>query len=113
MIFKISKTNFYEPVTFIVHSNDYYKRQDNTYKLKIFSIEEIKKGGSGVISVLSNAFPKVTSKIVNLCLENKFKVAKEIHDKYLYLIKLLFIEPNPIPIKEAMNYRLHGDHDCY
>lgn len=67
-------------------------------------IETIKKGGSGVISVLSNAFPKVTSKIVNLCLENKFKDAKEIHDKYLYLIKLLFIEPNPIPIKEAMNY---------
>ena len=67
-------------------------------------IETLKKGGSGIISVLSNIYPEVSIKTYNLCLNNKYKEAIEYYKKYLDFIKLLFIEPNPIPIKEVMNY---------
>lgn len=67
-------------------------------------IETLQKGGSGIISVLSNVYPEVSIKVYNLCLLNKYKEAKEYYKKYLDFIKLLFIEPNPIPIKEVMNY---------
>lgn len=67
-------------------------------------IETLKKGGSGIISVLSNVYPEISIKTYNLCLNNKYKEAKEYYKKYIDFIKLLFIEPNPIPIKEAMNY---------
>lgn len=67
-------------------------------------IETLKKGGSGIISVLSNVYPEVSIKTYNLCLNNKYKEAREYYQKYIDFIKLLFIEPNPIPIKEVMNY---------
>ena len=67
-------------------------------------IETLKKGGSGIISVLSNVYPEVSIKTYNLCLNNKYKEASEYYQKYIDFIKLLFIEPNPIPIKEVMNY---------
>lgn len=67
-------------------------------------IETLKKGGSGIISVLSNIYPEVSIKTYNLCLNNKYKEAREYYKKYIDFIKLLFIEPNPIPIKEVMNY---------
>ena len=67
-------------------------------------IETLKKGGSGIISVLSNVYPEVSIKTYNLCLNNKYKEASEYYKKYIDFIKLLFIEPNPIPIKEVMNY---------
>ena len=47
---------------------------------------------------------QVTIKTYNLCLNNKYKEASEYYQKYIDFIKLLFIEPNPIPIKEVMNY---------
>ena len=67
-------------------------------------IDAIKLGGSGVISVLSNSHPMVVNNILKLCFENKYKDAEEIMNKYSDFIKLLFIEPNPIPIKEVLNY---------
>ena len=66
-------------------------------------IETLKKGGSGIISVLSNVYPEVSIKTYNLCLNNNYKEAREYYQKYIDFIKLLFIEPNPIPIKEVMN----------
>lgn len=67
-------------------------------------VKVMENGGSGIISVLSNSHPKVVSKIMKLCFENKYVEANQEHNKYLDFIKLLFIEPNPIPIKEVMNY---------
>lgn len=67
-------------------------------------IETIKNGGSGIISVLSNTHPDVMNNIVNHCFNQEYKEAQKLLDHYLDYIKLLFIEPNPIPIKEAMNY---------
>lgn len=60
-------------------------------------------GGSGVISVLANALPKETHKIVQDFLDGNVKESLQGQLKYLDLIHALFCEVNPIPIKEAMN----------
>lgn len=60
-------------------------------------------GGKGVISVLSHILPKETHDMVQLCLNNDFAKATEMQIKYLDLINALFIEVNPIPVKEALN----------
>ncbi len=60
-------------------------------------------GGKGVISVLSNIMPKETHMIAQYCLDNDIAKAAELQIRYLRLINNLFIEVNPVPIKEAMN----------
>lgn len=61
-------------------------------------------GGKGVISVLANIFPKETHDICYEFFNGNIEVSKMLQFKYLNLCKSLFIEVNPIPIKEAMNY---------
>lgn len=60
-------------------------------------------GAKGVISVLSNIMPKKTHELAKLCLDGNFVDASKIQLEYLELINNLFIEVNPIPVKEAMN----------
>ena len=72
-------------------------------------IPALSAGGTGVISVFANICPKECHDIVALYLEGKTQEALAIQLKYLDFINSLFIEANPIPIKEAMNmpiYRL-------
>ncbi|MBR6670691.1 MAG: dihydrodipicolinate synthase family protein, partial [Ruminococcus sp.] len=44
-----------------------------------------------------------THMMVQYCLENNFAEATKLQLEYLELINNLFIEVNPIPVKEAMN----------
>lgn len=60
-------------------------------------------GSFGVISVLSNILPKETHDICKYYEEGETEKAKSLQLTYLDLIQKLFIEVNPIPIKEAMN----------
>lgn len=60
-------------------------------------------GGKGVISVLSNVAPRETHQIAQLCLDNNIAEAAKMQIKYLELMNNLFIDVNPIPVKEAMN----------
>ena len=60
-------------------------------------------GAKGVISVLSNVLPKQTHDMVQYCLDNNYAEATKLQIDYLDLINNLFIEVNPIPVKEAMN----------
>lgn len=60
-------------------------------------------GGKGVISVLANICPKETHDICAKYLEGDVKGSCDLFLKYLQLIKALFIEVNPIPVKTAMN----------
>lgn len=60
-------------------------------------------GGSGVISVFANICPGETRDIAHACLEGDYVRAAALQLKYLDLINNLFIEVNPIPVKEAMN----------
>lgn len=61
-------------------------------------------GAVGVISVLANSHPKETSEICRLMSMGKYNEANLLQLKLLNYINDLFIEVNPIPIKEAMNY---------
>lgn len=59
-------------------------------------------GGVGVISVVANIIPKdVVALVTAFNIGNKVK-ASEINDKMIPLIKAIFIETNPIPVKKAM-----------
>ncbi len=60
-------------------------------------------GGSGVISVLSNVFPKETSELCKKFFDGDVQGSAELQFKYLPLINALFSEVNPIPVKAAMS----------
>ncbi len=60
-------------------------------------------GGSGVISVLANAYPAECSEIVQHALKNNFKIAREIQFRFLEITELLFAEGNPGGIKAIMS----------
>lgn len=60
-------------------------------------------GGIGVISVLSNVAPAYTHDIVAKYLEGKVEESRDMQLRALPLIKALFSEVNPIPVKAAMN----------
>ena len=60
-------------------------------------------GGKGVISVVSHIIPKEMQDLVMSFRNGDAKKALEIQNKYLSLINTLFIDVNPIPVKEAMN----------
>ena len=60
-------------------------------------------GGIGVISVLSNVAPKETHDIVAKYLEGDVVGSRDLQLKLIPLIKALFSEVNPIPVKAAMN----------
>jgi len=61
-------------------------------------------GGSGIISVASNLMPERIVALAKACLEDRFREARAIHEELLPLVKTLFIEVNPIPIKQAMQF---------
>ncbi|MFW5820417.1 MAG: 4-hydroxy-tetrahydrodipicolinate synthase [Bacteroidota bacterium] len=62
-------------------------------------------GGSGVISVIANAYPSEFSKMVNLALENKAEEARNIHFTLLPLLKAMFAEGNPAGVKAFMKHK--------
>ena len=57
-------------------------------------------GGSGVISVIGEGFPKQTSDMVRLALQNKVKESYELHYLLLDSIDMIFEQGNPAGIKE-------------
>lgn len=59
-------------------------------------------GGKGVISVLSNVAPKAAHDICQLYLDGKVKESCALQLKALPLIRALFSEVNPIPVKKAV-----------
>ena len=62
-------------------------------------------GAVGVISVLSNIMPKEMQSLYKAFLiEKNIKKAMNIHTRLMPLFQGIFIETNPIPIKEAMAY---------
>jgi len=70
---------------------------DDSLTLPILSI-----GGIGIISVVANIVPKDVADLVAEFEKGNVSKAQEIHYKLLPLIKAIFIETNPIPIKTAM-----------
>jgi len=60
-------------------------------------------GGKGVISVMANIIPKKTHELVATFLDGNVEESRKIQLSLLNLIKALFIEVSPIPVKAAMN----------
>lgn len=60
-------------------------------------------GGKGVISVAGNLMPKEMKGMISAFQKGKIEEARRIHFHLLNLFRILFIETNPIPVKEAMN----------
>lgn len=83
-----------------------YLCKDN---LKIYSgnddqtIPILSLGGIGVISVLSNVAPNYTHNMVQNFLDGNISTATKMQLEALSIIKALFSEVNPIPVKSALN----------
>jgi len=58
-------------------------------------------GASGVISVISNIYPGEVSEMCREAAEGNIKKAAGIHHRLFPLVKAMFSETNPIPVKYA------------
>ncbi len=79
------------PPEFVVLSGD-----DN------MTLDLMKAGGRGVISVISNLLPKEVSEMCSYALKGSWGEAEKINSFLSPMFKAAFIETNPIPIKAAM-----------
>ena len=70
---------------------------DDSLTLPVLSI-----GGTGIISVLANIVPKDVAQLVSAFENGDISEARQLHYKLLPLVKAMFIETNPIPVKTAM-----------
>ena len=59
-------------------------------------------GAAGVISVASNVVPREMGDMVRLALAGDFVGARALHEKYYRLFRDLFIDVNPVMVKEAL-----------
>ncbi|WP_075936698.1 4-hydroxy-tetrahydrodipicolinate synthase [Halosegnis longus] len=69
---------------------------DDALTLPVMSL-----GGKGAISVAANLVPERTSRLVEHALADEYAAARELQFELGPLFRTLFVETNPIPIKEA------------
>lgn len=70
---------------------------DDALTLPVMSI-----GGVGIISVVSNIIPRDVASMCEAFEKGDIKRAQDLHYKMLPLVKAVFVETNPIPVKTAM-----------
>ncbi len=70
---------------------------DDTLTLPLMAV-----GGRGVISVIANIVPRETVEMTHAALEGDWKRARDLFHRLFPLCRAMFIETNPIPVKEAM-----------
>ena len=58
-------------------------------------------GADGAVAVVANEAPGMLSQMVRAAFDNNWEKARELHYKLLPLMRLNFIESNPIPVKAA------------
>jgi 4-hydroxy-tetrahydrodipicolinate synthase len=61
-------------------------------------------GGDGVISVVSNLLPAKVKALVKAASDGNLEQARKLHYELIPIIKAVFIETNPVPIKQALNW---------
>ena len=59
-------------------------------------------GGEGVISVTSNATPRLMAQLCDACAANDLATARTLHRRLQPWMAAAFVEPNPIPAKAAL-----------
>jgi 4-hydroxy-tetrahydrodipicolinate synthase len=67
----------------------------------IFSLMAL--GGKGVISTVANVAPRQTAELAAACLQGDWDKGRALQFKLIPLIRSLFIETNPIPVKTALS----------
>ena len=67
------------------------------------AVPMISLGAKGVISVIANVMPKETSEMIHDYMNGNTAKAKDQQIAFIPLVKAMFCEVNPIPVKEAMN----------
>jgi 4-hydroxy-tetrahydrodipicolinate synthase len=60
-------------------------------------------GGKGVISTVANIAPKEMSDLTQACLKGDWETGRKLQFKLVPLIRAVFLETNPIPIKTALS----------
>jgi 4-hydroxy-tetrahydrodipicolinate synthase len=60
-------------------------------------------GGKGVISTVANIAPQAMSQLTDACLKGNWERGRELQLKLVPLIRAVFLETNPIPIKTALS----------
>jgi len=87
--------------------NDIIKNKPERFQVisgdDAMALQLIELGGSGVISVLGNAFPQEFHKMIHMALSGDYDNAHSIHARFLELIDLLFVDGSPAGIKSLMN----------
>ncbi|MDP2750362.1 MAG: 4-hydroxy-tetrahydrodipicolinate synthase [Nanoarchaeota archaeon] len=66
------------------------------------TVEIIRNGGKGIISVVSNILPGEVKKMTELALQGNYEAAEKINEHLNKLYEVIFIETNPIPVKTAL-----------
>lgn len=69
-------------------------------------------GGKGVISVSANILPETVHNMTSAFFEKDTDTARELQLKYNDLVNALFIEVNPVLVKEAMNFLGYNVGEC-
>ena len=69
-------------------------------------------GGRGVISVVSNIIPDVTSKLCHYFLQGDIESSRKMQLEYLELCEAVFYDINPMPIKYALNLMGYNVGNC-
>ncbi len=67
------------------------------------AVPMISLGAKGVISVIANIMPKETSEMIHAYIDGDTEKSKNAQIAFIPLVKAMFCEVNPIPVKEAMN----------
>jgi 4-hydroxy-tetrahydrodipicolinate synthase len=60
-------------------------------------------GGKGVISTVANIAPREMSQLTDACLQGNWEKGRKLQLKLIPLIRSVFLETNPIPIKTALS----------
>ncbi|MGZ3620981.1 MAG: 4-hydroxy-tetrahydrodipicolinate synthase, partial [Candidatus Binataceae bacterium] len=61
-------------------------------------------GGKGVVATVSNIMPRETHDLAAAALAGDYARARELHYKLLPLVRAIFVETNPIPVKQALAF---------
>lgn len=66
------------------------------------SLDVVRRGGNGVISVASNLFPSRMERLIHSAMDGDYETAERLNTWFSPFFKACFLETNPIPIKVAM-----------
>ncbi len=69
---------------------------DDSMTLPLLSV-----GGTGVISVTANIFPRAMCELVDAARQGDYERARETHAELMPVFDAMFVETNPIPVKIA------------